>query len=242
MLGERAVRRDPSVYPTTAEYPYSAFGVDRPLLGWSDGGMKLYADTPVRRTRQLFADLLFVLWLVGWVWVGHVVHDGTDRLAGVGQQTDASASQLASGLTSAGDSLRNLPVVGGGVASPFDQMSSASDALAQAGRDQVSAVHRLAWVLGISIGAIPILTVGAFFVPVRWRFAREATAGARFIDANEDLDLFALRALARQPMHVLARVSDDPAGAWRAGDPEIVTALASLELRDSGLRVPARLS
>ena len=57
-----------------------------------------------------------------------------------------------------------------------------------------------------------------------------------------DLDLFALRALARQPMHVLAKVSDDPAGAWRARDREVVTALAALELRDSGLSLPARLS
>jgi hypothetical protein len=204
--------------------------------------MKLYADAPVRRTRQLLADLLFLLWLIGWVWVGHVVQHGTAQLAGVGRQTDESASSLASGLTNAGDSLRDVPVVGGGVAEPFDEMSSASEALAAAGRSQVTAVHRLAWVLGISIATIPILTVGVFFLPVRWRFVREATAGARFIDAVEDLDLFALRALARQPMHVLGKVSDDPAGAWRARDPDVVTALAALELRDCGLSVPKRLS
>src|SRR4051795_4567281 len=206
------------------------------------GSMKLYADAPARRTRQLLTDLFFLLWLVAWVWVGHVVQHGTMQLSVVGQQTDRSASSLASGLTSAGDSLRDLPVVGGGVSAPFDQMSSASQALAEAGRQQVTAVHRLAWVLGISIATIPILTVGIFFVPTRWRFAREATAGARFIDTAEDLDLFALRALARQPMHVLARVSDDPAGAWRGRDPAVVNALAALELRDCGLRVPARLS
>jgi hypothetical protein len=203
--------------------------------------MKLYADAPVRRSRQFLADVLFLLWLVAWVWVGHVVQHGTAQLAGVGHQTEESATSLASGLTNAGDSLRDLPVVGGGVAQPFDQMSSASDALAAAGRSQVTAVNRLAWVLGISIATIPILTVGIFFVPARWRFVREATAGARFIDAAEDLDLFALRALTRQPMHVLAKISDDPAGAWRAGDREIVTALAALELRDSGLAMPDRL-
>jgi hypothetical protein len=204
--------------------------------------MKIYADAPARRTRQFLADVLFVLWLAGWLWVGHVVQHGTAQLASVGEQTDRSASSLASGLTSAGDSLRDLPVVGGGASEPFDQMSSASQALAAAGRSQVSAVNRLSWVLGISIATIPILTVGVFFLPARWRFAREATAGARFIDAAEDLDLFALRALARQPMHVLAKVSDDPAGAWRARDREVVTALAALELRDSGLSLPVRLS
>jgi hypothetical protein len=202
--------------------------------------MKLYADAPARRSRQLLADLLFLLWLVLWVWVGHVVQHGTAQLAGVGRQTDESATSLASGLTSAGDSLRDLPVVGGGVAAPFDQMSSASQALADAGRAQATAVTRLAWVLGGSIALIPILSVGVFFVPMRYRFAREATTAARFIDAAEDLDLFALRALARQPMSVLATVSDDPAGAWRARDPVVVTALAALELRDCGLAVPTR--
>jgi hypothetical protein len=205
-------------------------------------GMKLYADAPGRRTRQIAADLFFLLWLLGWIWMGHVVQHGTMQLSVVGRQTDESATSLAGGLTDAGDSLRDLPVVGGGVAAPFDEMSSASQSLAAAGRSQVTAVHRLSWILGVSIAAIPILTVGVFLVPVRWRFAREATAGARFIDAAEDLDLFALRALTRQPMHVLAKISDDPAGAWRARDREIVNALAELELRDCGLSMPTRLS
>lgn len=204
--------------------------------------MKLYADAPSRRTRQIAADLFFLLWLVGWVWVGHVVQHGTMQLSVVGRQTDESASSLASGLTSAGDSLRDLPVVGGGVSAPFDEMSSASHSLAEAGTSQVTAVHRLSWILGISIAAIPILTVGVFLVPARWRFAREATAGAKFIDAAEDLDLFALRALTRQPMSVLARISDDPAGAWRARDRQVVNALAALELRDSGLSMPAQFN
>ena len=76
--------------------------------------MKLYADAPTRRTRQLLADVLFVLWIVGWVWVGHVVQHGTMELAGVGRQTDASATSLADGLTSAGDTLSGMPLVGGG--------------------------------------------------------------------------------------------------------------------------------
>jgi hypothetical protein len=204
--------------------------------------MKLYADAPVRRSRQFVADVLFLLWLVGWVWIGHVVQHGTAELAGVGRQTDESATSLSSGLTSASDSLSGLPVVGDGIAAPFDQMSEASQSLAAAGRSQVTAVERLSWILGVSIAAIPVLTVGVLFLPARWRFAREATAAARFVDAAEDLDLFALRALARQPMHVLARVSDDPAGAWRERDPQVVHALATLELRDCGLEPPAGVS
>ena len=55
---------------------------------------------------------------------------------------------------------------------------------------------------------------------------------------HPDLDLFALRAMANQPMPRLAAVSDDPAGAWRRGDDEVIHALALLELREVGLRPP----
>jgi hypothetical protein len=62
------------------------------------------------------------------------------------------------------------------------------------------------------------------------------------VDADADLDLFALRAMANQPLHVLARISSDPAGDWRRRDPAVVRALAAVELRSAGLRPPAAAS
>ena len=47
-----------------------------------------------------------------------------------------------------------------------------------------------------------------------------------------------MRALANQPLHLLARISPDPAGAWRARDPQVVAQLAALEMHDVGLRPP----
>ena len=200
--------------------------------------MLLYADQPARRTRQMVGDLTLLIWLLLWTWVGRVVHDGTMALAGPGRQTDESASSMADGLRDAGGRISEAPYVGDELAAPFDKAASASDGIAAAGRDTVEAVERLALVLGWSVALIPILVALAVYLPGRWRFVREATAGARFVDAGEDLDLFALRALARQPMHALARVSDDPAGAWRRGDPDVVRRLAELELADAGLRPP----
>lgn len=202
--------------------------------------MKLFADTPVRRTRQVLGDLLLVAWMVLWVWAGLAVHDGTSALAAPARQTDESATSMAEQLRDAGGRIGEAPLVGDELAVPFDKAADASDGIASAGRDTVDAVERLALLLGLSVALIPILVVVAFYVPMRWRFAREATAGARFIDAQEDLDLFALRALANQPMRVLARVSDDPAGAWRRRDPDVVRRLAELELADVGLR-PKRM-
>ena len=43
--------------------------------------MKLYADLPVRRTAQIVADTLVLLWVALWAWVGRLVHDATQRNA-----------------------------------------------------------------------------------------------------------------------------------------------------------------
>jgi hypothetical protein len=134
-----------------------------------------------------------------------------------------------------------VPAVGDQLRSPIDSAAGAAGKLAQAGRDQAHAVEQLAYVLaGVTIG-LPVLFAVLIWVPRRIRFARRATAARRFIDNAADLDLFALRAMANQPMHKLAKISDDPVAAWRDGDREVVTALATLELRTTGLK-PPRLS
>ena len=72
------------------------------------------------------------------------------------------------------------------------------------------------------------------------RFFRQARASQQFLDASADLDLFALRAMASQPLHVLAGVSDDPVRAWREGDRTVIDALAEIELRRNGQPVDPR--
>jgi hypothetical protein len=200
--------------------------------------MKLYADSPARATRQVLADILFLLWLVLWVTAGNAVHDATLELAGPGRQTEESATSLAESMEDAGDALDDVPIVGDSARAPFDQAADASGALADAGRAEVEAVEGLAFWLRLAVTLIPVLVVGAFFLPGRWRFVREATAGQKFVDAEADLQLFALRAMSNQPMHQLARVSDDPVAAWQRGDREVVHALAKLEMRSVGLRPP----
>lgn len=202
--------------------------------------MKIYADSPVRRTRQLLGDVLLVVWVAAWVKLALIVRDATLTLAEPGEQISEAGGGLAGKLRDAGASVGEVPVVGDRVRAPFDGAGDAADQLASAGEAQVDAVTDLAFWLGLTVGAIPILIALAVYLPLRWRFIREATAGQRFVDAAEDLDLFALRAMARQPMHRLARISHDPAGAWRRGDPGVIRALAELELSDSGLAAPGR--
>jgi hypothetical protein len=202
--------------------------------------LKVYADAPARRTRQLAGDLLLLGWVCVWVAVARAVHATTMLLARPGEEIADAGGGLASRMRDAGAAVDGAPLVGDELRAPFDGAGDAADRIAAAGTSQVEAVGQLADWLAWCVFAIPVLVVLAVYVPLRWRFVREASAARRFVDADEDLDLFALRALAGQPMHRLARVHHDPAGAWRRRDPEVVRALAVLELRDTGLRPPPR--
>ncbi len=201
--------------------------------------MKLYADGPVRRTLQILGDVLLVLWIYLWLKLATVVHDATMALAEPGRQIEDAGGGLAGKLRDAGSAVGDVPLVGDRVRSPFDGAGRAADQIAAAGTAQVEAVTDLAFWLRVVVAAIPILVLVAVYVPRRWRFVQQATAGQRFIDARSDLDLFALRAMTNQPMHRLAKVSSDPVRAWRERDPAVVRSLALLELRDVGLRPPS---
>jgi hypothetical protein len=200
--------------------------------------MKLYADAPARRTRQVVGDLLVAGWVLVWLAVARLVHETTMLLARPGEQLADAGGGLAERMRDAGEAVDDAPLVGEELRAPFDGAGDAAERMADAGTSQVAAVEQLAGWLSVCVGAIPVLIALAVYLPLRWRFVRHATAAQRFVDTGEDLDLFALRALAGQPMHRLARVSDDPAGAWRRRDTDVVRALALLELRDAGLRPP----
>ncbi len=204
--------------------------------------MKLYADTSVRRSLQIVGDLAVVIWIWVWIEVAVKVHDSTLRLGTPGQKIQSSASDLASRLHDAGKTVSRIPLVGDDASSPFDGAGNAASGIAAAGQQQVAAVGSLANWLGLAVALIPVLGLLWFYLPRRITFVRRATAGQRFLDAGADLDLFALRAMAHQPLHVLARIDPDPAGAWRRGESRVIDQLALLELRSVGLRPGPELS
>lgn len=200
--------------------------------------MKLYADLPARRTAQLMADLLMLGWVMLWARIGIAVHDSTLRLADPGRRLETAGRGFRETLEGAGDNVDNLPILDDRVATPFRDAADAGTSIEDAGTDLVTAVERLATTLGWVTVLVPVLIVGSIWLVLRLSFVRKATAAQAFVDSVDDLDLFALRAMANQPLSRLARISDDPAGAWRRGDQDIVRSLAHLELADCGLRPP----
>lgn len=200
--------------------------------------MKLYSDLPARRARQVVADVGIVLWVVLWVRVGRWVHEATLELAEPGRRLADAGTGFRDRMTQAGDSVDDLPLLQDRVATPFRSAADVGTDLEDVGNDLVTAVERLALVLGVVTVLAPVLLVGLVWLAARVRFARRAGAAQRLVDADPDLDLFALRAMANQPMPRLARVTDDPAGAWRRGERDVIRALAVLELKEAGLRPP----
>jgi len=202
--------------------------------------VKLYADTTARRTRQLLADVLILLWVAAWVWAGRQVHDVVASLRGPADSLTSAGESVHGALTGAGDQAARLPLVGDDLRAWLHRAADSGTTLRTAGTDLAAAVETAANWLGLVTALVPILVVGAGWLLIRGRFVVRATSAQRFIDSSDDLDLFALRALARQPMTALARVSDDPAGDWRRRDPDVVRALAELELHDEGLTLSRR--
>jgi hypothetical protein len=200
--------------------------------------VKLYSDIPARRLAQVAADVGMLLWVVLWVRASQRVHEATMQLAGPGRELAGAGTSFRGTMNTAGDGVDDLPLLDDRVATPFRSAAGVGTQIEKVGTDLVSAVENLALVLAVTTVLVPVLIVGFGWLVLRTRFVRRASAAQRFIDAAPDLDLFALRAMANQPMPRLARVSDDPAGAWRRGDADVIHALALLELKECGLRPP----
>ena len=207
----------------------------------SVAAMGIYAKRPARMIGQLFGDGFVLLWTVVWAIVGIFVHRVIEVLAQPARETAQAATRLAENFREAAAEAAKVPVAGEQLRRPFDAASVTLGNLINSANDQVASIERLALLVGWLVFLIPVTIVAAFWLPRRIRFYRQARASQVFLDALPDLDLFALRAMAAQPLYVLAGISDDPVKAWRSGDRVVINELAELELRRNGLRLPDTL-
>ena len=202
--------------------------------------MRLYADRPDARTRQLAADLGLLAWTVLWVVVARVVHRAVLVLAQPGVAVADLGRSISDTMRSAAGAADHVPVVGDDLSKPFDALGAAGGSVTGAGEGATDAVHTLATVLAVVLVLLP---VGWLLLRwLRWRlgWVREATAADRLqirgADGLPDLELLAARAMATAPLPQLARLPAGTGAGWRAGDPAALRALAGLELRRLGLR------
>lgn len=193
--------------------------------------MKLYADSPRLRSRQVLADLAVLVLASTSVRVGLAVRRTVGRLGEPGAALERAGDQLSDAAGQGAATAGNVPGVGETLSRPFEWLGGSGGTLAEAGARQQEAVLSLGTTLGLVIAVLPILLLLALYLPSRLRWIREATSAQRFRDAGAQF--FALRALAGRPLRELRRVSDDPWGDYEAGRYRV---LANLELESLGLR------
>ncbi len=200
--------------------------------------MGIYSTRPGRLAGQIFSDLFVVAWTIGCGVVALIVHRVVAALAAPARETAQTGTRLMDNMREAAEQAARLPGVGEDLRRPFDAASQTLGNVVTAANNQVESIERLALVAGWLVFLIPVALVLALWLPRRVRFYRQARASQAFLDSSADLDLFALRAMASQPLYVLAGISDDPVRAWRDGDRRVIDALAAIELRRHGLRMP----
>jgi hypothetical protein len=204
--------------------------------------MGFYASRPGRLAGQLLGDLGVAVWVVVCAVLGIVVDSAVSRLAGPARETAGTAQRLAGNLSDAAGSASQVPGLGEQLRRPFDAASGSLGQLVDTANQQARTIEHLATLLGWLVFLLPVVVVLAFWLPRRIRFHLRSRAAQAFLDSAADLDLFALRALASQPLPVLARISPDPVAAWRRGDRTVINALAEVELDRTGLRLPPELA
>ena len=200
--------------------------------------MKLYADVPARRTRQLGGDLLVLAWVVLWLWLALELRERLLRLAGPGESLERAGTSFSGSLSEAGDKVGGLPVVGDDVAGALRRAGGAGDTVAEAGRSEQDAVQQLAVFVPLLVLALAAGIVLVRWLPGRLAWAREAGAASRMLAGPDAVEVFAVRAVVHRPTRELAALPAATVTRWRSGDPEAAAALAALELRALGLRGP----
>jgi hypothetical protein len=200
--------------------------------------MGIYSTRPGRLAGQIFSDLFVLAWSVGCAVVALFVHQVVGALAVPARETARTATRLMDNMREAAEQAARVPGVGEDLRRPFDSASVTLGNVVTSANNQVESIERLALLGGWLVFLLPVALVVALWLPRRVRFYRQARASQVFLDSSADLDLFALRAMASQPLHVLAGVSEDPVRAWREGDRQVIDALAAIELRRNGLTLP----
>jgi hypothetical protein len=200
--------------------------------------MKLYADTPTRRTRQLAGDLLAVAWIAVWVWLALELREQLLRLRAPGEALERAGSSFSGALGEASDRIGEVPVVGDDVSGALRRAGGAGDTVAEAGRSQQEAVEQLALWLPLLMLLLAAGIVLVRRLPGRLAWAREAGAATRALAGPDAAEIFAVRAIAHRPAAELATLPAATVTRWRAGDPDATAALAELQLRALGLRTP----
>ncbi|MFJ9863840.1 hypothetical protein [Streptomyces sp. NPDC101165] len=200
--------------------------------------MRLYAQTPARRSRQVLADLIAAALIAAAVEFALTVHDAIMLLAEPGRKAQSAGDDLATGLDDAADAASKVPLIGGSLKKPLQSAAGAGTGLADAGQSLQHIVDQVATLTAVALIVLPVAFVLLLWLPPRLRWIRHSATTRRLLDTPGGADLLALRALTG-PQRDLAAVPTPPGGladAWRRKDQRAISDLSEVALRRAGLR------
>jgi hypothetical protein len=202
--------------------------------------VRLYADHPDRRFRQILGDVLGLVVVLGAIPAGRGLYGWLSSYAEPWRELEVAAGGLADNLRGAADTIGSVPLVGDPVAESLTNAADSAAAMADAGRSLQDFVGATAGVAGVLLTGAALLLAVIFWIMPRIAWVQQADA-ARAVHADPDgMDVLALRALAGAPITQLAASGDGLLAAWREGDPEVIRNLAQVEMARLGLYIRAR--
>ncbi|MDQ3769091.1 MAG: hypothetical protein M3370_06390 [Actinomycetota bacterium] len=164
----------------------------------------------------LVLDVLAVLWVTAWVFVGVEVHDEVKGL----QSLSDTIIRTGQGVEDVGAVLRGIdvPFVGDQIQRAGEEVSGVGADTQASGQQAAESADRLSVLLGLSVALIPSSSLFLFYFPARVAHARERRALSRLTArALEDPELerfLARRALMAVSYRRLVGMGGDP---WLEG-------------------------
>lgn len=200
--------------------------------------MKLYSDFRRRRAVQIAGDVLALALIALSVWAAVVIHGFVTGFAVLGRRLEEAGTGFRGSMTDIGSTLGDVPLIGPGIAEPFDGASAAGASLESVGRGQQDVIGWIALFAAIGMAALPIAAVLLLWVAPRLLRAVHAERTAAVLTHPGGADLLALRALSRRSVLGVLAADPDAVSGWRRADPATIRALAALEAGAVGVRLP----
>ena len=197
--------------------------------------MRLYADTPARRTRQVVADLVIAVVAGAGIALGVALGLGVNQLARASSDLSGRTGSTGAALLGSAQQLSTVPAIGGQLSTPLVGLASVISSTGDTLATQATRLHALAWVLGAAVVLAAVAVAVLLWVVARWPWVRRASGIPRTLGPDE-LEALAAAAVSTRPLGRIRRLGPGVIGAWRAGNPAARDQLAGVELAALGLR------
>lgn len=184
---------------------------------------KLYPDLWRPRLGYLFADLVCLLWIALWLYIGDAVYRAVMTLSVIANGVIATGQAMNAAVADVQQRIDDVPLIGGNLHGLLTPLHNIPNGLIDQGQQELAAIHHLALLLGIGVAAIPVFVTLLRYLT--WR-ARK-TRGFRNLDrmlrrpgakaVSTTMQVLAGRALYTLPYDQLLSYSPDPIAEWREG-------------------------